>query len=196
MVGHFAPIKGEREFVRAAEILASRNPGRMTFLVVGDAPCESPDGAAYRAEVHALAAPLCQAGVLRFLGARQDIPELLAAMDLVVVPSFAETASFLAMEAQACGRPVVASRVGGLVEAIVDGATGLLVPPGDSVAIADAVERLAGDIELRKRMGQEARTWIAREFSATRMVGQVDQLYRELTGWGPGPHSRREEPGE
>ncbi|HSM61642.1 MAG TPA: glycosyltransferase family 4 protein [Longimicrobiales bacterium] len=131
-----------------------------------------------RAGLERLAADL---GVrARLLGQREDVPELLAAADLVVMPSRREGLGVAALEAMAAGRPLIASRVGGLGEAVEHERSGLLVPPGDVAGLAGALDRLAADPELRARLGAGGEERVRRTFLAERMVGAYETLYREV----------------
>src|SRR5205085_7244813 len=94
---------------------------------------------------------------VRFVGFRTDLDACLAAADVAVLPSLQEGLGVAALEAMAAARPVVASRVGGLGEAVVHGETGLLVPPADPGALAAALARLIGDPALRVRLGAAGR---------------------------------------
>src|SRR5207249_2718587 len=93
----------------------------------------------------------------RFLGFRRDAPRIVQAFDVIAVPSHVEPLGNATLEAMAAGRPVVGSRVGGLPEMVVDGETGLLVPPSNPPALAAAIERLVFDEPLRLRMSIMAR---------------------------------------
>jgi glycosyltransferase involved in cell wall biosynthesis len=115
-----------------------------------------------------------------FLGPREDKAELLAACDVFALASRAEGLGVAALEAMACGRAVVATRVGGLMEAVVDGRTGLLVPPDDAGALAAALVRLHADPELRARLGAEGPRRLAEGFAAEQMVAAYERLYREV----------------
>jgi len=117
---------------------------------------------------------------VRFLGRRDDKADLLAACDLLVLPSRREGLGVAALEAMACGRAVVASRVGGLADAVVDERTGLLVPPDDPDALAVALARLVRDASLRARLGAAGPGRIAEGFTAAQMCDAYAQLYREL----------------
>jgi len=116
----------------------------------------------------------------RFLGRRRDIPDLLAACDLFVLPSRNEGLGVAALEAMAAGRPVVASRVGGLAEAVVAERTGLLVPPGDAASLARALGRLARDPALRARLGAAGPGRIAEGFRADQLLDAYEAIYRKV----------------
>jgi glycosyltransferase involved in cell wall biosynthesis len=115
-----------------------------------------------------------------FLGRRPDMPCLLAACDIFCMPSRREGLGIAALEAMAAGRAVVASRVGGLGQAIDDGRTGLLVPPGDVRGLAAVLERLLGDSSLRTRLAAAGPEHVARNFSADRMVAEYERVYRAV----------------
>jgi glycosyltransferase involved in cell wall biosynthesis len=116
-------------------------------------------------------------------GTRRDIPEILAASDIVALPSrFGEGCPNALLEAMAAGKPVVAARTGGIPEVVVDGETGLLVPREDLNALRRALLRLAADPALRAKMGAAGRDRVEREFSVDRVVKSYEALYSELTG--------------
>jgi glycosyltransferase involved in cell wall biosynthesis len=117
---------------------------------------------------------------VQFLGSRRDVADLLAGSDVFVMPSRREGLGVAALEAMAAGKPLVASNVGGLGEAVVDGSTGLLVPPDDAVALAAALERLLGDRDLRARCGAAGPERIRFTFHVDRMVASYETLYREV----------------
>jgi glycosyltransferase involved in cell wall biosynthesis len=115
-----------------------------------------------------------------FLGRRDDVPRILACCDIAVLPSRAEGLPNAVLEYLAAGLPTVASRVGGNAEILEDGRTGLLVPPQDSTALAEALLHLLRDPEFAARLGKNGREYVASEFSVQRMVANTDQLYTEL----------------
>ena len=104
-----------------------------------------------------MAADLGLAGRVHFLGQRDDIPDLLAALDIFVLPSHSEGVSLALLEAMAAGLPVIATAVGGLPEVVTDGVNGLLIPPQDPEALAQALARLLDDPALAKKLGENAR---------------------------------------
>lgn len=119
-------------------------------------------------------------GCVSLLGFRHDVPALLAAADVFVLPSLWEGLGLAAVEAQAAGLPVVASDVGGLAEAIDDGVTGLLSPPGNVEELAENIVRLLRDGRLRDEMGARGRQRAVDLFSAERMVAETEALYERL----------------
>jgi glycosyltransferase involved in cell wall biosynthesis len=122
-------------------------------------------------------------------GARHDVPEILAGADLFALSSASEGLPMTILEAMAAGLPVVASRVGGVPEAVVDGETGLLVPPGDPASLAAAIERLLEDASLRRSLGQAGHARVRERFDlASFQRAHVDLYRRELASRGlPSP---------
>ncbi len=163
--------KGIDVLLVAAAALGARGV-RAQLWIAGDGP-----------ERGALAAQVRQLGLaeqVRFLGRRDDVGDLLAACDIFVLPSRREGLGVAALEAMAAGRPVVASAVGGLRDAVVDGRTGVLVPPEDPAALAAALERLTGDLALRTHLGAAGPQRIAEGFLPEQMVAAYERLYREV----------------
>lgn len=142
------------------------------LLVAGEGP--------ERAALEARAAELGLGRRVRFLGVRADKAELLCACDVFALASRAEGLGVAALEAMAAGRAVLATRVGGLGQAVVDGETGLLVPAEDVAALAGALARLAGDPALRARLGAAGPARVAAGFAAEGMVTAYEALYREV----------------
>jgi glycosyltransferase involved in cell wall biosynthesis len=168
-VGNLYPVKEHATAVRALP----RLPGA-TLAIAGRGPEE--------AALRALAASLGVASRLRLLGVRDDVAQLLRAADVVVHPSRLEGLPMALLEAMAAARPVVASRVGGIPEAVDDGVTGRLVPPGDPVALADAVGALLRDPDAADALGRAGRRRAEAEFSVERMVERYRALYDAVAG--------------
>ncbi|HET9196890.1 MAG TPA: glycosyltransferase [Solirubrobacterales bacterium] len=151
------------------------------FLLAGEGP--------ERERLEARAAELGVAERVRFLGRREDVPQLLAACDVFCLPSLYEGSSLAVLEAMAAGIAIVSSAIGGTEELIDDGRSGLLVPPGDAPALAAALRRLLEDPQLRKDLAAAARervdTGLRREQNAER----VEAVYRELLA-GPAVRQR------
>lgn len=169
LVGRLVPIKGVSHFVAGAARVALDVP-QARFIVIGDGP-----------ERDALDRQGRQAGLgdrLFFLGWRRDMEQVYPDLDVVVLSSLNEGTPVSIIEAMAAGRPVVATRVGGVPDVIEDGVTGLLVPPEDPEAIATAVVRLLRAPDQRRRIGMTAQASAVRRFTATRMVRDMDTLYR------------------
>lgn len=167
------PKKGLSFFLRAAALIARERP-RARFVLVGEGPARK------RLETLAEAAGL--AGRTVFAGERRDVAALLPAFDLFVQPSLWEGFGLTLLEAMAAGRPVIASRVGGVPEVVRDGRDGLLVPPGDAEALAGAVLALLRDPVLAARLGRSGRERVATSFGIDGLVRDTVALYRELLG--------------
>jgi glycosyltransferase involved in cell wall biosynthesis len=153
-------------FAETARVVCAADP-RVSFALAGDGPL--------RDEVRALAAPLGDRFTM--LGARSDAATVLAAADVVLLTSRAEGTPNVLLEAQMLGVPVVATRVGGVGDAVDDGHTGILCEANDAAGLRDAVLRLLGDDALRARLGAAGPAWIARRFSVEAMVDATDALY-------------------
>jgi glycosyltransferase involved in cell wall biosynthesis len=117
-----------------------------------------------------------------FLGHRADVPLLLAAADVFALPSLFEGLPISVLEAMAAERPVIATAVGGTDEAVVDGTTGLLVPPRDAAALAAAISRLRADPTLARRLARAGRARVEAEFSSEAMARGVGQVYEGVMG--------------
>ena len=159
-VGRIAPIKGLDTLLDAVGRLQAAGTGLRLLIVGGDAD-EPRNGheRALRDQIERLGL----AAAVRFVGPQpQDaLPAYYAAADVTVLPSYYESFGMVALEAMACGSPVIASRVGGLVTTVRDGVTGFLVPDGDVDALAERVATLIADPDLRWRIGREAVRWAA-----------------------------------
>jgi glycosyltransferase involved in cell wall biosynthesis len=117
---------------------------------------------------------------VQFLGVRRDVPELMGAADGYVLSSVREGMPVVLLEAAAAGLPIVATRVGGVAEVTEDGATGLLVPPANPAALAEAMQRIeALDPEARRAMGARGRALVEERYGTERVMEMWDRLYRE-----------------
>jgi len=117
-----------------------------------------------------------------FLGERRDVPQILAASDIFVLSSNWEGLPRSIIEAMMAGLPVVATRIGGVSELVEDEVTGFLVPPKDPDALAEALQKLIADPELRRRMGEAGREKALQEFTLDRMLHETERVYREVLG--------------
>jgi glycosyltransferase involved in cell wall biosynthesis len=168
-VGRLQAPKDPLTLVRALAALAH---GSHETVIVGDGP----DRSAVEAEVRRLGLD----SAVRLAGVRNDVAALLAAADLFVLSSRSEGLPLSILEAMAAGLPVVASSVGGVPELVLDGETGLLVPPGDSRSLAQAIERLLADPALRGRLGAAGRARVAEHFDLASTQRAHLDLYRSL----------------
>ena len=176
VVANLRSEKGHDVLIDAASDIRARFPDA-TFEIVGAGP-----------ERDALVARAASRGVLEafsFLGHRDDVPARLAEADIFVLPSRSEAFPNAVLEAMAAGLPVIASGVGGILEIVNDGRTGLLTPPDDPRALAERVTALMADQALADSLGTAARAEAASRYSFDRMVASFDALYSsELTQRG------------
>ena len=170
MVANVRGPKGHEYFIRAARLIADQHPNTF-FVISGD--------------LHKTLAPplfklVSDLGLqdrLKFLGFREDVPLILADIDIFVLPSTSEGFPLVVLEAMACGKPVVATRCGGAGEAVVEGSTGFMVPVADAPAIAERVNELLNRTEQSLSMGRAAKLRIESEFSMQAMVASYERLY-------------------
>ncbi|SHG98912.1 Glycosyltransferase involved in cell wall bisynthesis [Desulforamulus hydrothermalis Lam5 = DSM 18033] len=168
-VARLAPQKGVSYFLKAASLLKDY---QVNFLVVGDGPLAD--------ELKQEACELGLQGRVIFAGQRDDIAEIMALLDIFVLPSVTEGLPLTILEAMAAGKPVVATRVGGVPEAIVEGKTGLLVAPKDPEALAVALAELIGERDRLQRLGNNGQKYVQEKFTVQNMVEKTMTLYYEL----------------
>ena len=118
----------------------------------------------------------------KLLGRRRDVPDLLNAADIFVLSSRQEGFPITFLEAMAAGKPVIATDVGGCAEAVADGETGLIVPPENPQALAEAISALISDPGRARAMGEAGRSRVKSEFTVDRMVEQHLELYQSIIG--------------
>jgi glycosyltransferase involved in cell wall biosynthesis len=170
MVGRMHPVKGHRGMLQMLPDIVRSCPAAV-LLLVGDGP--------ERAPCEELVTRLSMQDHVRFLGQRTDIPELLAAADLVVMPSQSEGLGLAAIEALAAGKPVVAYGVSGLREVVSDNRDGKLIAAGDQNAFAQAVVTLLKDRRLMESFSKHA-TVAAERFSLERHIEALVSCYRDI----------------
>jgi glycosyltransferase involved in cell wall biosynthesis len=181
LTGQVAEVKGIWDFVDAAGVLC-KNTHAVRFVVLGD---DLKGQGALRRAMEERVAARGLSDRFAFLGFRPDAPRLIPAFDIVAVPSHVEPLGNATLEAMAAGRPVVGSRVGGIPEMIVDGETGLLVPPKDPPSLARGIERLVASPELRRAFGLAARLRAESDFGLSLHGSRLQAIYDAvLTGKG------------
>ena len=178
-VANLRPEKSHETLIAAARSLAAAFPG-VQFQIVGDGP--------RRAELEALVRAKGLERTVVFLGHREDVGRLLREADVFVLPSRSEAFPNGVIEAMAAGLPVVASAVGGLLDLVEPGRTGMLVPPGDPEALAGALRQLFTDRVLASQLGAAAQAHVRQRYSFERMVASFEELYS--TGLAAGQVSR------
>lgn len=160
--------KNQAAFLRAAARVA--NTFKETeFVLAGDG--------AFRPKFERMAEEMGLASRVRFLGERNDIPAVLASLDISVVPSISESLPNAVLESMAAGVPVVATRVGGIPDVLEHEKTGLLVPPEDDLQLTEAISRLISNAAMRQEIGTHAREYAARHFHWDSVSEQYEELY-------------------
>lgn len=172
VVARLEPEKGHRYLVEGMPAILRGAP-ETWLVIVGEGSLAG--------ELRALAASLPSPARERivFTGRREDVAAITAELDVAVLPSLREAQGISILEAMARRKPVVASAVGGIPEVLTNGLDGLLVPPADPAALADACIRLACSPKLRARMGEAGRRTVEERFSLDAMVRQIEAVYDE-----------------
>jgi glycosyltransferase involved in cell wall biosynthesis len=175
-VARLWPEKEQASLIEAAAVLAPDHP-RIRFLIVGDGPLET-----------ALRAQISRLGLERQVlmpGYREDLVSVMAAIDIFAFPSSAEGTPMVIYDAMAIGLPIVASPVSGVGELLVDEQTALFVPPADSTAMAQAIERLLADTSFARALGARAREVVESEYAVEQAVGRLERIYEQLVEGRP-----------
>ncbi len=177
MIGRITPLKGHKYFIESMAKVIRSYP-HVIVQIIGEAP---PRKQFYKDELMSLTRRLGVDGNVHFLGNRRDIPEILAETDMLVMSSI-EPESFgrVVVEAQAVGVPVIATKIGGVIDIIDDEKTGLLVPPKDTDAMANAVIRLIRSPELAQSFVAAAKEKIKEQYTLEHMASQTLAVYEEL----------------
>lgn len=170
-VGRLSPVKGHASFLDAAKLILQEEP-RARFLLVGNGPLQR--------QLRAQAAQLGLGDACLFLGDRADVYDLVAAMDVFVLPSLNEGIPMALLEAMALNRPVVATDVGGVPEVLEHRVTGLLVSPADPRGLADACLNLLANPAWAGRLGQQARHAVESRFTLERSGRELVEAYRSV----------------
>ncbi|OHB86814.1 MAG: hypothetical protein A3D13_09805 [Planctomycetes bacterium RIFCSPHIGHO2_02_FULL_40_12] len=171
VVGRLVPIKGHKYLVSAAKriIKEFRNT---VFVFVGDGYLSS--------RLERQAESIGVRKNIIFTGWRKDAVEILDLFDILVLPSLNEGMGKVLVEGMALGKPIIASNVGGIIDLVRNGENGILVPPGDSDALGEAILQLLKDKNLSEKLGKNGKAMVYPEFDASVMVKQIDDLYESL----------------
>lgn len=176
IVGSLYPVKGHAYLFKALGSVLAHYPETRLF-VIGQGELEQ-----------ALKQQVANLGIekaVSFLGLRNDVPRLLPAFDLFVLPSLSEGLSVALLEAMAAGVPVLASKVGGSPEIVIDGETGYLVPPERPEELSDRILKLVGNRDLARSFGERGRERVAQEFTTARMLEHYQHLYSDCLSKKP-----------
>jgi glycosyltransferase involved in cell wall biosynthesis len=181
MSGRMSPGKGHEEFLLAARKLIESSDLDVRFMVIGSA---SHGEESYEWKVRSLAQDLQIDGLTEFTGFRRDVARLLSSLDILVFPSHEESFGLTVVEAMAMRLPVVASGNAGVLDIVVDGETGILVPPKDHELLADGISKLAHDPQMQERYGNAGRKRAEEFFSIQSVVERLESFYesRPLSG--------------
>lgn len=171
IIGKLYPQKDHDTFFKAISILVERWPNLIT-LCVGDGPRKE--------ELKSLAEKLKLRNNVIFLGNRLDIPDIMAAVDIIVSSSAWEGMPNVILEAMAASKPVVATSVGGVPEIIEDGKTGYLTPPNSPTLLATSISKLLLNPYLRQIVGRDGRQFVEKQFSIEKMVKDTEKIYYEI----------------
>ena len=173
-IGRIEKQKGQEYLISAMKHI-----GDVRLILVGSAEEN------YLKKIKALCNELGISNRVVFISYRDDIPSLLKAIDILVLPTLTEGFSRIILEAMAAQKPVVATNVGGNTEAVVDGETGYIVPPGDSLALAARINELVEDKKKRTKMGQAGRKRVESRFAIRLNVESIQEVYLKLLPHGP-----------
>ena len=172
LLGRLRPEKGHHVAFEALQKLRDRHPD-IRLIVAGDGP--------YAPELEAAVRALGLEDEVCFLGRIENVRQLLEFADVLIVPSLREAFGLVAVEGLQCAVPVIASRVDGLAEIITDGETGLLIPPGASGPLAEAIVKLKTDTALRERLARQGRLEYEQRFSPEVMAAAYHRVYLDLS---------------
>jgi glycosyltransferase involved in cell wall biosynthesis len=175
-VGRFSPGKGHEELLHAADVMRKERKN-VRFLVVGEA---SYGERQYEMKIRTMARSIGLEGTVLFAGFRKNIPEVMAAFDLLAFPSHAESFGVVLIEAMAMELPVVSTNCDGVLDIVVNGETGLYVPPRNGVELASALMRLIDSPETRHRMGKAGRRRVLDLFDQHKQVEKLVTIYRDV----------------
>lgn len=177
MIANFDPRKGHHDFIAACALVLKRVP-RAMFVIVGDT--NLPNRPHYFQHIQKMAQRLGIATAIRYLGPRNDIPNILASLDVVVQPSLTEAGPIVPIEAMAMERPIVVTDVGGNSEEVVNGQTGLVVPAQNIEAISEAILKLLSNRSLAYLLGRAGRKRVLSMFTAQTYAKKIQKIYQDI----------------
>ena len=177
-IGQIIPWKGQLELIDAFARLIAVYPGAQLWII--GSPLFREESLRYEAAIKSRMTRPDVEGKVFLFGAREDIPEALAALDILVLNSTAEPFGRVILEAQAAGVPVIATRAGGSVELVAHRVTGWLVRPGDTAEMAQALITLAGDQPFREELARAGQAQVRTRFTNARMVDRMTAIFEEM----------------
>lgn len=178
-IGRFQPVKGHKYFLEAVrEVIKSISD--LKCLIVGEQLFYKGGDGTYRQEIKDISNKLGLYNNVIFTGFRQDIPEILATIDLFVSASLLESFGVVLIETMAMRKPVIATNIGGPTDIVENNRTGFLVPPGDAAALAKAIISLLNDKMKMKKMGFLGRKRVERHFDLRRRTAKIEKIYHTL----------------
>jgi glycosyltransferase involved in cell wall biosynthesis len=177
MMGELSEVKGQADFIRAASIVVGNNGGNITFVIAGE---DKSPGRDYRAQLEGLIAESSLSGIVQMPGRIARAGEFYRSLDVFVSASRSEAFGLAMVEAMACGTAVVATNTQGTSEIIEHGATGILVPVGDSSMMAAAIQNLLSDNDLRRALGDAGSAAVRARYDVTRMVSETEKIYEDV----------------
>jgi glycosyltransferase involved in cell wall biosynthesis len=176
LIANIKKIKGIRYFLRAASLICARKSG-IEFVIIGHDLNETGNS---MDDMKLLAQEMNIADRIHFLGGRKDIADLISIFDVAVISSLSEGFSNVLLEYMACGKPVVATDVGGNREAVIDGETGLLVPSENSHKLAEAINVFLDHEDMALRYGLAGRKRVEEQFTLKTMIRKYENIFEEI----------------
>ncbi len=182
LIGRFAPWKGQHIFIRAADAVVKKYP-QCRFQIIGAALFGEDE---YDQQLRSLVRLFGLTNHVEFTGFRSDVAELMRQLDVVVHAStVGEPFGQVVIEAMASSKPVVATRGGGIIEIMVDGVTGILVPMGDADAMASAIVRMIENPEMAHEMGKAGKEWVKQFFTIEKTARQTEDVFTRMLARRP-----------
>jgi len=172
-VARLSPEKGHRFLFEAAKRIVGEVPWAI-FLILGDGPS--------RGDLEKLVVKMGLKENVIFAGFQKDMNSIYGALDIVVQPSLREGTPISLLEAMSFGKPIVATKVGGVGEVLKENETGILIPPASAEAISEGILRLIKDHSLRERLAKRAREVVRESFSVEKMAQAYRRIYSEVIG--------------
>jgi glycosyltransferase involved in cell wall biosynthesis len=179
--GRIVPQKGHEVFLEALHIVHNQRP-QARALIVGDVVADGSDPDGYRKFIEQRIRELGLTDIVVRTGFRSDVPALMNAVDIMVHASLIEPFGTVIVEGMGTGRAVIASNTLGPREIIEDGMTGILLPPGDSAALASGMLRLVDNPAMTSSLGERAKSFVRENFSLKATIGKLDQHLAEVLG--------------